>query len=502
MRVPRFGVMMPAVSEASYSDADVRRTLARYARAVSEDRLHARYWRTYGEGNCSGGPYDWAVRFHAAGKRILERALMAANKVGKSETASAEVAIHLVGDYPPWWGGRVWTRPVDAWVGTCTNGDQKDGMQEKLLGRPGQWGTGWIPKSAIDFDSLKLRQCGVSDVVDTVRVRHKSGGWSRLGFRTYEMGRTKWQSTDRDIVVFDEEPPEDIYYEGLTRVGVLRGMVLCSFTPLKGATKVVRKYQKGGEDVFTLIVGWNDAPHLSEEYKAKLRASFPEYMLKARTEGVPMLGEGAVFAVDEAAISVDPFEVPGHFRRIVGLDFGYNDPTAAAWLAQDADADVWYVTNAHRKEGESPVYHAETIKRGGDWIPVAWPHDGLNKERSGGACLKDRYLGHGLNMLGMSARYKSDVGGRQPVEPALDEILEYMRTGRFKVVRTLREWFEEFRGYHRKDGKVVGSNDHLMDATRYAWMMRRFALTQTSATMARPSHVRAYDPHRAYKRAS
>lgn len=54
-------------------------------------------------------------------------------------------------------------------------------------------------------------------------------------------------------------------------------------------------------------------------------------------------------------------------------------------------------------------------------------------------------------------------------------MLTQMETGKFKVFSSLLDWFEEFRLYHRKDGKVVKEGDDLMSATRYGWMMLRFA---------------------------
>ena len=50
-----------------------------------------------------------------------------------------------------------------------------------------------------------------------------------------------------------------------------------------------------------------------------------------------------------------------------------------------------------------------------------------------------------------------------------------METGKFKVFSPLLDWFEEFRLYHRKDGKVVKEGDDLLAATRYGVMMLRFA---------------------------
>jgi hypothetical protein len=53
-----------------------------------------------------------------------------------------------------------------------------------------------------------------------------------------------------------------------------------------------------------------------------------------------------------------------------------------------------------------------------------------------------------------------------------------MQMGKLKVFNHLNDWFEEFRLYHRKDGKVVKQGDDLMSATRYGIMMLRFASTK------------------------
>ena len=50
-----------------------------------------------------------------------------------------------------------------------------------------------------------------------------------------------------------------------------------------------------------------------------------------------------------------------------------------------------------------------------------------------------------------------------------------MRTGRWKVFAGCGEWLEEYRLYHRKDGRIVKMADDLLCASRYAMMMRRYA---------------------------
>ena len=84
----------------------------------------------------------------------------------------------------------------------------RDTLQRLLLGRPGEWGTGAIPKKHII--SIKRAQ-GIADSVDSIFVRHALGGVSRLYFKSYEKGRTKLQGETIDFAALDEEPPPDIY---------------------------------------------------------------------------------------------------------------------------------------------------------------------------------------------------------------------------------------------------------------------------------------------------
>jgi hypothetical protein len=84
-------------------------------------------------------------------------------------------------------------------------------------------------------------------------------------------------------------------------------------------------------------------------------------------------------------------------------------------------------------------------------------------------------------MLAVRATFENGTSG---LEAGIAEMLERMQ-GRLKAFATLREWFEEFNLYHRKDGLIVKQNDDLLSATRYAMMMRRFALTERDTKQRR-----------------
>lgn len=187
-------------------------------------------------------PYAKQREFHAAGADHRERLLMAGNQLGKTYCGAAEAAYHLTGRYPDWWQGRRWDRPVRAWGGSKTGEVTRDGVQRYLIGEPkdeSQWGTGMIPGDALlDWG----RRQGVADALDNATVRHASGGTSTLGFKSYDQGRQKWQSETLDFVWFDEEPPMDIYMEGLTRTNATGGMTFITFTPLLGMSDVVSMF--------------------------------------------------------------------------------------------------------------------------------------------------------------------------------------------------------------------------------------------------------------------
>jgi phage terminase large subunit-like protein len=351
----------------------------------------------------------------------------------------------------------------------------------------GEEGTGWIPKE--ELIDWKKRQAGVSDVVDAIRVKHKSGGVSVINLKVYEQQRKEWQGRSLDFVWFDEEPPMDIYTEGLTRILDRKGCILMTFTPLKGPTEVVRHFinPEEGASVYVKNVGWDDAPHLDEKAKAELLASFPVHERDARSAGTPLLGSGAIFPIRDADLMVDPFEIPSWYARINGIDFGIDHPGACVWCAWDRDNDTFYVYDCYKRSGETPVYHAAAIKKHGDWVPTAWPHDGMQRDKGSGIALKDQFRNHGVYMLRDHAHYPDERQNSR--EAGLIEMYEYMRTGRFKVFSTLSDWFEEKRLYHRDDGKVVDKYDDIMAATRYGFVMRRFAKTRPFKTVnkQRPS---------------
>lgn len=421
-------------------------------------------------------PYAKQKEFHAAGSAFRERLFMAGNQLGKTWAGGYETAMHLTGRYPDWWTGKTFDKPIVSWAAGVTSEATRDTVQRILMGRFNALGTGCIPKKAIVDKTLKR---GVADAIDTVVVRHGGGGdvqagESLAGFKSYDQGREKFQGETLHVVWLDEEPPADVYTECLTRTNTTKGTVYVTFTPLQGMSEVVARYlidHSPGTKVVTMTI--DDAEHYTPEERAMIVASYPPHEREARAKGIPTLGSGKVFAVEEESLLVKPFQIPDFWPRIIGMDFGWDHPTAAANCAWDRDTDCFYVTHTHRMREATPVIHAAAIKAWGVWIPVAWPHDGLQHDKGSGEQLAAQYKALGLKMCRERATFEDGSNG---VEAGLMDMLQRMQTGRFKVFNTCVDFLEEFRMYHRKDGKVVKERDDILSSARYALMMKRKAI--------------------------
>ena len=471
------------------SDAELIEQLANVA---SQNQLLI--WSPYGlrkrTGELPDEP-DWQLTWHDAGKYATQRMLMCANGVGKSCTTCYEFALHVTGQYPPWWDGERFERGGwEAWIGSIDNDMQKRGPQRALLGRDldEQLGTGFIPASSIK--SLETRQAGVKSVADTVIIEHVSGENVVIKWLTFEQGWRKWQSGDPKMILWDEEPDEtvvdqkDILDEALTRLVRNDGIFMVGYTPLLGQTQLTEHFMDSNDpSVFYIGATWDDAPHMTQETRDRISKQYRATSVDARSKGIPMLGEGRIFDTSEAQFLINPIPIAEHWARIKGIDFGIAHPAAKVSLAWDRDADIVYLYESWKKTDVKTRDHALVINAGGEWIPVAWPHDGEKRDPKSGKQFHKIYRKeYKVNMLSQSARYQSDTGGAQAQWPIIETMIDRLDSGRFKVFRTCSEWIGEYRSYHKKDGKIVSRRDDALKASFYALMMLRFAVSAAQST--------------------
>jgi phage terminase large subunit-like protein len=220
-------------------------------RALSDAEKYGKFQSLFpDEGPLRRELYPKHLEFFEHGAKYRERCMMAANRVGKTIAASYEITCHLTGDYPPWWIGRVFNTPVKVWASGKTNETTRDIVQTELLGnisfagaRKSVDGTGMVPKHLISQEAGHISwKVGVPDLIDVIKIRHRTGEWSELGLKSYQQGRGSYEGTARHIIWFDEEPPLDVYGEALIRTATTNGMVMLTFTPLLGMSDVVQAF--------------------------------------------------------------------------------------------------------------------------------------------------------------------------------------------------------------------------------------------------------------------
>lgn len=236
---------------------------------LRERRIRAECtFRTYfpEEGPLRRSLYPRSMLFFAAGKMHAERLFLAANRTSKTVSAGFEVTAHMTGLYPTWWVGRRFEGSGEWWAAGDTVESTRNVIQTELLGpresvRAGEY-RGMIPPHLIV--DRTLRSGSVADAVETIWVKHVDRHHgapmhSALEFKAYKQGRISFQGTSKRGIWLDEEPPDvtetdthggapsgngDIYTECLLRTATTQGIVIATFTPLKGYTQFIADYLK------------------------------------------------------------------------------------------------------------------------------------------------------------------------------------------------------------------------------------------------------------------
>lgn len=215
--------------------------------------------------------------------------------------------------------------------------------------------------------------------------------------------------------------------------------------------------------MYTVVADWNDAPHLTDQMKRVYLATLSPHQRYSRTKGLPLLGSGAVYPVEEDILGVDDFKIPLHWKFIYGFDTGWHY-NGVVFGALDPVNDILYIFRTIKLGAVEPSVVAAAIKRqGGSWMPGIADAADINKDDG----KKTLWM---YNKLGLKLQLPNKA-----IETGISEVWTRMKHGRFKVFRSCTDWFEEFRLFSRnKDGKLPKQDQHrrreLMDSTRYMVM--------------------------------
>ena len=432
-------------------------------------------------------PFHHQLKFFATAASP-RRGILAANRIGKTVSTCYETAAHLTGQYPEWWTGQRFSGPINVMV--AGEGWQQVALvlQNELLGTNDiklidNIGTGAIPRDSIVLDTM--RNDGANCM--GVEIKHVSGGNSYLLFANYTQEVRQMQGFKLNLAVFDEQPPDNFFSEIVTRTATTQGVVLCSFTPLKGLNGLVAKFWNREDGYDHIRVSWDDVPthdpwgepFLLEETRKQLMLDYLPYERDARVKGMPVMGKGAVFP-----LSTWPTYKTGDYdfgtmngiHRVISMDLGLiNDKTVISLIYwQPSTQEAWLHTQIVVKgtEEANPLHYVQHLLRQEVFgCPIVLPPDAGTAGRYTMSSLSLRQFleGYELNVYQDAIRNPPDSEGRITNHKSfgVNMLRQMMELGTFKINENCSHFLSECQNYFVDEKGRFSDPDDCIDSARY-----------------------------------
>jgi len=433
-------------------------------------------------------PFDHQRKFFETGHSD-RRGILAANRIGKTVSTCYETAMHLTGQYPAWWTGKRFTKPITAMVAGEGWSQVAMVLQNELLGTQDikiqdSIGTGAIPRDAIVFETM--RNDGANCL--GIEVRHSSGSNSYLVFANYTQEVRQMQGFKLSLAVFDEQPPDDFFSEIVTRTATTQGQVLCSFTPLKGLNGLVSKFWNQEEGYEHIRVSWDDVPEydpwgepfLLMSTRQQLERDYLPHERDARRNGVPVMGKGAVFQIRNWPTyrtgDYDLRSVQG-IKRIIALDLGLiNDKTVITlmyWHPEEQEAWLHHQIVVKGTEEANPMNYINHLMRPEVFgTPIVLPADASTQGRytMSSQSIRELFEQYELNVHPDAIMNPPDDAGRRTNHKSfgINVMRQMLELGTLHVNENCVEFIKEAQNYYADERGRFSDPDDCIDSARYA----------------------------------
>ena len=435
-------------------------------------------------------PFDHQLAFFKTGNSE-RRGILAANRIGKTVSTCYETAYHLTGLYPDWWPkeAKRHTKPT-TWFVSGEGWEQTARvLQDELIGTKDikikdQIGTGAIPRSCIVTDTMR---CDGANVIG-VEIKHVSGANSYLLFGNYTQEVRNLQGFKLDGVVFDEQPPDDIFSELVTRTATTQGQVLCSFTPLKGLNGLVSKFWYEEEGYEHVRVTWEDVPEydpwgepfLLHATRRQLERDYLPHEREARIAGIPVMGQGAVFQIRNWPTYKTgdyDFKTMNHIERVIALDLGLvRDKTVISlmyWNPRTQEAWLHSQVVVKGTEEANPLNYINHLVRPEVFgTPIVLPSDANTAGRYTMSALSLRQLfqEYELNVAEKPAMNPPDAEGKVTNHKSfgVNVMRQMLEMGTLQVNENCVEFLRECKNYFVDEKGRFSDPDDCVDSARYA----------------------------------
>ena len=412
--------------------------------------------------------HEKQLLFHKCKKR--NRWVFGGNRSGKTECGAVEV-VYLACGIHPYKKNKV----TEGWVVSLSRQVQRDVAQRKILD--------YLPPENIEKIVMLSGGQGnaESGVIDFILVKSEVGGISKIGFKTCDQGRDKFQGTSLDYVWFDEEPPYEIYQECRMRILDRCGEIFGTMTPLKGLTWVYNQIylnENNDNEVWYEQMEWADNPYLSKDEIVNMTKSMSAEEVEARRYGKFTFTSGLVYTeFDENLHVIEPFDVPKEWYDNISIDPGLHNPLSAHFYAVDFDGNI-YVLAEHYEKEKDVSYHAKCIKDIADRL--GWKRNNAGKLTALiDPAASQRTLSSEKTVVELF--YENGIIVNTKVNKdmfsGIQVVKSYLRTAdgrtRLFIFKNCVNLIREIKSYFWGDGdNPIKKDDHALDELRYYLMTK------------------------------
>lgn len=402
------------------------------------------------------------MAFHKCKKR--NRWVFGGNRSGKTECGAVEAVWMVRGIHP----FRKNKDNVFGWVVSVSYEVQRDVAQSKILK--------YLPYRYIEDIVMQKGKKGSPEygIIDHIVVKNAFGGFSRIGFKSADQGREKFQGASLDFVWFDEEPPKDIYDECRMRVFDKSGDVFGTMTPLKGLTWVYDEIEMNSfnnPEVWCEHIEWADNPYLPKNEMKMLLKSTSDDAQETRRFGHFHSNTGLVYSEFDAQKHViEPFSIPFEWQAEISIDPGLHNPTSCHFYAVDFDGNI-YVVAEHYESGRDIDYHCKRITEIAD--SLNW-HRNFNGKLSAliDSAANQRTLAYSKSVAELFCEKGISVNTKvnKDLFAGIAKIKEFLNNESPKlfIFKNCTNLIREIKGYWWGDGdRPKKVDDHALDELRY-----------------------------------
>lgn len=403
------------------------------------------------------------ILFHKSLKK--NRWVFGGNRSGKTECGAVETIWIARGCHPY----RENKPDTVGWVVSLSTQVQRDVAQSKILG--------YLDKSwIVDIVMINGRKDAPElGVIDTIIIKNVFGGYSKIGFKSCDQGREKFQGASLDYVWFDEEPPYDIYKECLMRVIDRQGIVYGTMTPLKGLTWVYNDIYlnaNNNPEVWHIHMEWNDNPYLNADELKLMSDTLSKEELESRRYGLFTSASGLVYPeFDENVNVIEPFNVPYDWYDTLSIDPGLNNPLSCHWYAVDYDGNV-YVIAEHYMAGKDIEYHANMINDISN--KLGWHRTNGKLQALIDSAANQKTLSSPKSVSELFYDYDISVNTNvnKDLFSGIQRVKSYLKNANGKsrlfIFKTCVNMIREIKGYFWGNAdSPIKKDDHSMDELRY-----------------------------------